>query len=556
MFSIACSWIVIFLLSFLYGKTLISAVYGNKPDVMHRVDVYVVCGLMFINFYAQIFSLFHRVGQMAFIILAAGAAGCTVYLRSRGDHGGGKPDFYPVRGKMAMVAVSVAATLFWTNLVPQHYDTYLYHAQAIRWIEEYGIVPGLGNFHFRLAYNSAFMALQALFSFKWLLGSSLHTVNGFIAVFFWVYVLTHLKTGEKDVFCTSNLLRLAVIFYLIVSCYNISSPNTDMWPMLLLLYICMKWSEFAEQGVDDPMPYAFLCVLGVYAATLKLSVATFLILTFYPAALLIRKKNWRGIIGHLAGGMLIAMPYLVRNVIISGYLIYPYPELDLFHFDWKMQERVLRSDRREIMAWGRGIKDPKRYGAVFSEWFPEWFQSIHVLWKVLLIITLAAGVTAVFYLLREIKKYGFNQWSVLIVTCIGGLFYWLFTAPLPRYGAVYMLMIPCIVIPKLITDSGGNCFAEKWAVITVKYAVFASLCFYTVFFWFYSTRYDAGGLAPSIQEGYADRRVKKINAEGIDFYVPWEGDQTGYEPFPSSLGALAGLQLRGETLAEGFAPEN
>ena len=119
-----------------------------------------------------------------------------------------------------------------------------------------------------------------------------------------------------------------------------------------------------------------------------------------------------------------------------------------------------------------------------------------------------------------------------------------------------MLMIPCIVIPKLITDSGGNCFAEKWAVITVKYAVFASLCFYTVFFWFYSTRYDAGGLAPGIQEGYADRRVKKINAEGIDFYVPWEGDQTGYEPFPSSLGALAGLQLRGETLAEGFAPEN
>ena len=63
-----------------------------------------------------------------------------------------------------------------------HYDSDLYHAQSIRWLEEYGIVKGLGNIHVRFAYNSSFFALSALYSMKFLLKQSLHTVNGFIAL--------------------------------------------------------------------------------------------------------------------------------------------------------------------------------------------------------------------------------------------------------------------------------------------------------------------------------------------------------------------------------------
>ena len=34
-----------------------------------------------------------------------------------------------------------------------HLDTPLYHAQSIRWIEDYGAVKGLGNIHNRFAYK-------------------------------------------------------------------------------------------------------------------------------------------------------------------------------------------------------------------------------------------------------------------------------------------------------------------------------------------------------------------------------------------------------------------
>lgn len=61
-----------------------------------------------------------------------------------------------------------------------HYDTGLYHAQAIRWIEEYGVVPGLANLHSRFGYNSASFALSAFFSETWLIGRPMHCVAGFL----------------------------------------------------------------------------------------------------------------------------------------------------------------------------------------------------------------------------------------------------------------------------------------------------------------------------------------------------------------------------------------
>ena len=45
---------------------------------------------------------------------------------------------------------------------PWHYDTGLYHLSAIQWAEAYRAVPGLGNLHYRLAYNSSHFLYGAL----------------------------------------------------------------------------------------------------------------------------------------------------------------------------------------------------------------------------------------------------------------------------------------------------------------------------------------------------------------------------------------------------------
>ena len=89
--------------------------------------------------------------------------------------------------------------------------------------------------------------------------------------------------------------------------------------------------------------------------------------------MIIKNKKWFMMIRNLIGGFLVALPFLVRNVIISGYLLYPYPQIDLFSVDWKMLESVATFDKREIIVWGRAVKDVKRYQETILEWLPEWY---------------------------------------------------------------------------------------------------------------------------------------------------------------------------------------
>ena len=51
------------------------------------------------------------------------------------------------------------------TLPPTNYDSGLYHFNAIRWINMYPIVPGLGNLHGRLAFNQSLFTYVAALNF-------------------------------------------------------------------------------------------------------------------------------------------------------------------------------------------------------------------------------------------------------------------------------------------------------------------------------------------------------------------------------------------------------
>lgn len=557
MLSIVISWIVIFIFSYVYGRTIIAVCYQNKTRSLLQWDSYVICGLMFLTIYAQVFSLFTKVGRTAFLVLMAGLPVCIMFLRKKDMKIEAVSPFSLVKFQLFFLIAGVAGTVIWTDIIPQHYDTYLYHAQAVHWIEEYGVVPGLGNLHFRLAYNSAFLPLQALFSFKWLLGQSLHTMNGFVVLCFLCYIAFSLKFQKTGKIEVSDLLKLGMVFYIVISCYNISSLSTDIWPLLLVFYICIKWIELWEEGVEEPEAYAFLCVLSVYAVTLKLSVVIFVLLSVYPAVCLIKQKNWKSVIMHILLGVVNVIPFMIRNVILSGYLIYPYPEIDLFHFDWKMNQNVMLGDRKLIMVWGRGLRDVSEYSRPFREWFPVWLTSIHTIWRVAFFITLVLIVPAVFFIIKNRKKSESVIINLLIAACIAGLFYWLFSAPLPRYGLIYILLLPGLVfglMSQVLTERFKGLFYFIRKRILPGCFILGA-CFSLCFFFCYRTFAETGNVTFIMQNDYLNRETRQIEVNGISFWVPLEYDQTGYEPFPTVV--YEGyfdeiLELRGDTLEKGF----
>ncbi|MDE7207914.1 MAG: hypothetical protein K2N90_12300, partial [Lachnospiraceae bacterium] len=134
-------------------------------------------GLVIATVYAQIFSFFGCVGLAANLILYGVCL--LIFLVWRKKITAFLYAKLFVRSVLYKITIVIIGVIwcYCTSRGYMHYDSDLYHAQSIRWIEEYGIVKGLGNIHVRFAYNSSIFALSALYSMREIAGQSLHTIN-------------------------------------------------------------------------------------------------------------------------------------------------------------------------------------------------------------------------------------------------------------------------------------------------------------------------------------------------------------------------------------------
>lgn len=555
MLSVLLSWIIIFVASLIFGYGAVKLLYGRCHESLQKLDVYLVVGLMFLNVYAEIFSLFYKVGGLACLILFVLGIMTLLSLRLWGgekynNYNNGKLTSL-IKGRewnIILICVGVAATLFWTVGYPTHYDTSVYHVQAIKWIEEYGVVPGLGNLHNRFAYNSAFMPLQALFSLEWILGQSLHTVNGYICALAIAYAIgtNGLVNGKK--LKLSDFLKIIALIYVYEYRSYISSPSSDTLTMLLVLYICIKWSEFVERDIKEAIPYTCLCVLAVWAVTVKLSAAVCIVLAIYPAVLLIKNKQWGKMICNISLGLIVIVPWLARNVIISGYLLYPYPQIDLFNVDWKMPASVCVYDAREIMAWGRGLNNYLLYELSIWEWFPRWFETVP---KTITILGLISGNVIVIWLCCNIirRRKTDIRYTLLFVYSIIALVVWLFSAPLFRYGMVYLLIPICEVIWMILGWTKNN--------VRLQYSMRILVILLLIPIWsIYISSW--GGLKnyPTfMQENYEWKLTDSVEiADGISVWYPVADDRGSYDVFPCVpfINMIKKIEVRGAELADGF----
>ncbi len=577
MLMVLFSWVMIGGAALLFGKAVTDVVYKNRRENMGRPDIYIVTGLIVLNVYAQLFSLFYKVAGIACTIL--GAVGillfCVwIYRRFRQKEG---IVLFPgctwarlAVWRTAAVLFCFVLTLIWTTQSPGQYDTGLYHAQAIRWIEDYGVVPGLGNLHMRLAYNSAFMSLQALFSLGWLVGQSVHSLNGFFCLAALIYVCATIRLWGENSLRTSDFLKGVMVIFVVQKRYDIASSGTDIWAMLLVLYILTKWSEFHESGREDGIMYGWLCLVSVYAATVKLSAAAVAILALYPLYLFVRERNGRAIVSHVAAGLFILMPYLIRNVVISGYLVYPYAGLDLFHPDWKMDREVLAKDSLDIKMFARGITSEAAYDNSFFGWIPGWFLRQGMGSRILIVTGLLCIPVVLCVLVRCFRRREY-AWAALLGTGIVNLFFWLVTAPHMRYGGPYMYMLAALTLGAALDLAGGKtgpaadgrsgtADLEK-APVWENLVRAAAVAVVAVFLLQYGGKLlELSEMEPKDlvrQPDYLSWQSTQYPVDNVHIWKPDEGDLSGYFAFPATPqgGQLKALRLRGESFQEGFRHE-
>ena len=557
MLTVLLNWLYISFTAMCLGIGFAAFTNNRLHYQIRTADSILAIGLVIATVYAQIWSLFYKVGITANLILLIVCMISFCYGRREAQYllQIQRKSCSVIRGIGIMMLILVWA--YCTSRGYMHYDSDLYHAQSIRWIEEYGIVKGLGNIHVRFAYNSSFFALSALYSMPYIFGQSMHSVNGLMALILSIEAFRIVDAWKRRKLLLSDFARAAALFYLTLIYGEIMAPASDYAIMCTVFYIIIKWLARSEskQEADIVTPYALLCVAGVYAVSLKLTAGLILLLTIKPAIMLIRRKRWKEIILYLCMGVGVITPWLIRTVWISGYLLYPFPALDLFSVDWKIPAQAAALDAAEIKTWGRGLNNASLVNLPMTEWFPKWFGgTLPMLGKLFIAADILCLMIGAFIIIATVYKKK-QQWDSILVwlTVAASYIFWQVSAPLLRYGYAYVLLVIALTGGML----WGICFQTKQTgnrpgMLDRGLCILLLMLGLVKIYSLGSYMIGQSTLPYYVnQQDYGSYELDSYQVNGVTFYYPVSGDRVGYDPFPA-LPRLTEFEFRGDTLKQGF----
>ncbi|TGV04563.1 LIC_10190 family membrane protein [Flavivirga rizhaonensis] len=219
---------------------------------------------------------------------------------------------------------------------PYLLDNESYYIQTIKWLNEYGYVKGLANLHMFLGQNSAWHALQAGLNFPFF-SIDFNDLNGFLFVIIGYLAIEKLNNYKPRGSIQDFAFGMILIFSLFLMQF-INSPSPDLIIFLLAPYVFYLFIiGYKNMEVDD---FKIILSLVLFLCFVKVTMG---ILSILVIILFIKHFNTlKNKIIHyfiLSGGILIL--FLLKNAIVSGYLIYPIQSLDILDVNWKQPKILL-----------------------------------------------------------------------------------------------------------------------------------------------------------------------------------------------------------------------
>ncbi|HEX7555189.1 MAG TPA: hypothetical protein VF338_01090, partial [Leptolinea sp.] len=433
----------------------------------------------------------------------------------------------------------------------------------IRWIETFPAVPGLGNYHTRLAFNSNWFPLQAAFSFAFFNLRSFHLMGAALTGLCLLYFcggLQGLQRGQLRFSHWMRLFFLPLTFYVLAS--EISSTGTDLPVTLLTWVILCLWVETLEEPSSQlNWRKILLITIPVCLVSIKLSAFPLLLVTAWLLFAQLRQHfDIRRLAITAAFALLFCAPWLVRNVILSGYLFYPPRGVDLFNVDWKIPVQVARDEAEWITSWARFPRLDKEIMLAMpvTQWAPMWFDDLTHNRQIILLLLAAApfgfglAALATFIFFRKHIKEWFQSlfltWPVWLVTYAGILF-WFFSVPRFRFGnGVLMAGLVLIIL------CGIGLF---WTVLKplarfVPYASVIIISLYVVFVLAASFEPKTLSSRLLLPADYVNLPTAPCEFGDFSTACATQYQQCGYSPFPCAPQSVENVFMRGKSFGDGF----
>jgi hypothetical protein len=333
---------------------------------------------------------------------------------------------FAARDAIAPVLVVAAATI---AMRPPafHYDSGLYHLQAIRWMTEQPLFLGLANVHHRLGFNSLWLMTGAILETPLTAGKSMFFLNQLPVAFgasASIVGLKRLVDGDRSF---SNLLLAATAAPVASATFAVGGLYVDFTAAVVAYLAIVLWARAleAQEFAREAVPAAALSLL---AALLKITTGV------VPAAglalLLARRasvprRTWAAL---AAMASIALVPWLVRNALATGCLIFPVTGTCFQGLPWTVPLQKTAAAAEHVREWARA----PGHAAAGPGWLTEWVGRVLRDYPELVALACAFAAGAAALAWGRPRPTAAFRW--VMVTATAGMAFWFVSAPDPRFG--------------------------------------------------------------------------------------------------------------------------
>jgi hypothetical protein len=248
--------------------------------------------------------------------------------------------------------------------------------------------------------------------------------------------------------------------------------------------------------------------------------------------------------------VLFVVPWVMRGVILSGYLVFPVSRIDLFAFDWKVSAEQAEAARNGIVGFARlpGRDWQSALSMPFSQWVPVWIgnltfnqRSIFILALILPLITLVSGAVARI-------SYSGRYWVGMCILYSGVLF-WFLSAPDIRFGYGFLGGVCVYACAPLLDFVIRKFDSRKRVAVGLIVPVLILFQGYNLLHSMDLSTLRGRILLPL---DYSKSRAEACDIKNATVFCRVTGGQCNYDAFPCIPSPRPDVEMRGSTFRDGF----
>ena len=402
-----------------------------------------------------------------------------------------------------------------------HDDLNHYHYSYILNTDNTKYIFGYNFFHNHYGFSSGWLILQSYFNFDYSRLQDIHVINALILFLVLCIFISHFNEIKKK----KNIKILDIIFFSI------------------LLFIILKYTRLKEFGLDKPATLIFFYIIflsfknEIFDKKLNnINLFIILLLSFFiiyikiiyipilifPILNILKFKHYEFLLTKYCNILiLVNISYFVKNIIISGCLVYPIEQLCFENLNW--------ANLNSIQELGIGIeifnKSYSSYNGSLSKteyikdfnWITTWFSRN---FKEFTNITLLIILCFLIPILISKKKYKKSNKDIINLTSFFIFCFLTFIlflkSPVVRmyhHFFVFIILVCTIYLFKNLTFKINKKFL---AILTIALLFNFSKNFIRI----HRADYNNDHFEKIIQLGWYTKSIKS-NIGQFEYYIGW-----------------------------------